>query len=281
MKYEKHELAALFPAMTPEERRELRESIKGTYQIEPIITFEKKILEGWHRYQACIELGITPRFQDFQSLGYSGNGIHPADYVWAMNATRRHLPKETMATLKVKYEAYRSKEYPTYRGAIRELGDKERAERAGKEEQVVKAVVNEKNFRQGGGTRLSRNIRKLGIGKTTTQMAKEIGVSEVTVRQAVRLAAEAPRKFNSVAAGRVPLHEAIKELPLTERQKENRKKRIEYYRQGLKLSDTIRTLIRKAEANGGKLYVEVGGYGIQLRKACHVEQDALDRLSGK
>jgi hypothetical protein len=260
--------------MTPEERRELRESIKRTGQIEPIITFEKKILEGWHRYLVAIDEGIQPYMVDFQSLGYSGRGIHPADFVWAMNATRRHLAKETVATLKVKYEAYRAKEYPTYRGAVRELSEKERAERAAKEAQVLNAVASENNFR-------SPHLQKLGIRKSTAQMAKEIGVSDVTVRQAVRLAAEAPRKFKAVACGRVPLHEAIKALPLTERQKQNRKERAERLRQGLKLSDPIRKLTQLADKNGGKLYVEVGGYGIQMRKACHIEQDEMDRVRGR
>jgi ParB-like chromosome segregation protein Spo0J len=84
-------------------------------------------------------------------------------------------------------------------------------------------------------------MRKLGISKTADQMAKEIGVAPSTMSNAMRLAVEAPRKFNAVAAGRMSMREAILALPLTERQKENRRKRTEYYRQGLTLSDTIRT----------------------------------------
>jgi hypothetical protein len=285
MKYEKHELAALFPPMSAEERRELRESIKRTGQIEPIVTFEKKILEGWHRYQVAMDLGIEPRILDFQTLGYSGRGIHPADFVWAMNATRRHLDKGTLAAIRIKYEMLCAKVYPTYRGAIRELSEKEKAQRAETEAQVAKAVA-KRNFSvqgQGNGMRVSQKLQKLQIKTSTAQIAKEMGVDKRTVQHAIRLAAESPRKFNAVAAGRLPLHVAISELPLTDRQKKNREERAERLRQGLKLSDPIRKLVKLADKNGGKLYVEVGGYGIKLDKgwACHVEQDELDRLSGK
>jgi hypothetical protein len=84
-----------------------------------------------------------------------------------------------------------------------------------------------------------------------------------------------------VAAGRKSLNDAYLELPLTERQKKNREERAEHLRQGLTLSDPIRKLVKLAEKNGGKLYVELGGYGIQLRQVCRVEQEEIDRIKGR
>jgi len=277
MKYEKHELADLFPPMTREERRELRENLKRNGQIDPIITFEKKILEGWHRYIECQELGIEPQFVNYLNLTQGFKGMHPADYVWAKNAERRHLDQSTKARLKIAYEIALGKQFLTHAQMNKRIGDKEKAESAEKEKQVVQKLLHARGEHE-NKPRMSPHMRKLGIQKTSEQMAKEIGVSRAIMDRAMRLAAEAPRKFNSVAAGRISLHEAISELPLTDRQKKNREERAKRLRQGLILSDTIRTLIKMADKNGGSLYVEVGGYGIQLRKACHIEQDELDRL---
>jgi hypothetical protein len=245
MKYEKHELADLFPPMTREERRELRENLKRNGQIDAIITFENKILEGWHRYTVCQELGITPQFINYLNTTPGFAGMHPADYVWAKNAERRHLDSSTKAALKVRYEIALGKRFLTHAEMSKRIGDKEKEEQAEKDKKVTAAVV---------------------------------GVAPSTVHHAMRLAVESPSKFNAVAAGRIPLHEAIKALPLTDRQKKNREERAERLRQGLTLSDPIRKLIRLAEKNDGAIYVELGNWGIQVRKVCRLEQNELDKL---
>jgi len=83
-KLQTHPIADLMPSMSEEEYKNLIEDIKVNGLIEPIYLFEGKILDGRHRYRACVELGIEPRFEE-----YSGNS--PVSFVISKNLKRRHL----------------------------------------------------------------------------------------------------------------------------------------------------------------------------------------------
>ena len=61
--YEIHELAALIPEMSADEFRGLCDDIRTNGLIEPIVLYEDRVLDGRHRYRACIETGIEPRFE--------------------------------------------------------------------------------------------------------------------------------------------------------------------------------------------------------------------------
>src|SRR5215471_5567565 len=82
--YEYHELAREVPAMPSAELRELAKDIKANGLQVPIVLYEGKILDGRHRYHACVTEGIEPVFVDFE-------GDDPFDFVLSMNLHRRHL----------------------------------------------------------------------------------------------------------------------------------------------------------------------------------------------
>lgn len=79
-----HPLADLFPPMTPEEMASLVEDIKANGLAQPIITHEESILDGRHRYQACLQAGVQPRFTEFR-------GGDALAFVISANLNRRHL----------------------------------------------------------------------------------------------------------------------------------------------------------------------------------------------
>lgn len=79
-----HPLSAAFPSMPESEFRELILDIEQHGLRHPIILFDGMILDGWHRYQACQEAGVKPKFED---LG----PIDPVAYVISSNMHRRHL----------------------------------------------------------------------------------------------------------------------------------------------------------------------------------------------
>ncbi len=83
--YERHPLSELWGDMGEDEFQELVESIDVNGQLLTIILHEEMVLEGWHRYRACLRLGRKPVFQQFPEHR------DPVAYVIAMNATRRHL----------------------------------------------------------------------------------------------------------------------------------------------------------------------------------------------
>ena len=65
--YEQHPIGKELPRyVDTEEFNTLKDSIAEHGQLNDILIFEGKILDGWHRYQACIQLGIEPKIKMFE-----------------------------------------------------------------------------------------------------------------------------------------------------------------------------------------------------------------------
>lgn len=90
-----HPDSHLLPRMTESEFAALKDNIARNGQQIPIVLHEGKILDGRHRYQACVELGIEPTFVTF-----SGKG-DPAELVYA-SALHRNLTDSQKAAAAVK-----------------------------------------------------------------------------------------------------------------------------------------------------------------------------------
>lgn len=83
--FEQHPLSAIFPKMSPEAFKELIDDIDMNGVRDKIIVYDNKILDGWHRYQACLELKVAkPPMVEFE-------GDDPAGFVLSKNLHRRHL----------------------------------------------------------------------------------------------------------------------------------------------------------------------------------------------
>jgi len=81
---EQHPIGQILPPMSPEEHYSLRNDLVVHGLRVPIVRYEGKILDGWHRYQLCIEENIEPRFDDYA-------GDDPFGFVRSLNLSRRHL----------------------------------------------------------------------------------------------------------------------------------------------------------------------------------------------
>lgn len=79
-----HPLSAAFPSMSADDFAALVEDIRKHGQRDPILIYEGMVLDGWHRYQACTELGIKPKQFNFTD----GD---PVALVESVNLHRRHL----------------------------------------------------------------------------------------------------------------------------------------------------------------------------------------------
>ena len=89
---EPHKLANLFPMMTSEELYEMGRDILENGQIDPIVVYEGKILDGRNRFQACQRAGVEPRVEEY-------NGTDPLAYVISLNLKRRHLTESQKAMI--------------------------------------------------------------------------------------------------------------------------------------------------------------------------------------
>jgi hypothetical protein len=85
MELTQHPLSAAFPAMSAEDFAALEQDIEANGQREPVIVFEDMVLDGWHRYRACSNLGIKPQQFSFAA------GKDPVAFVLSQNLHRRHL----------------------------------------------------------------------------------------------------------------------------------------------------------------------------------------------
>ena len=94
--YEHHEIADIYKMMTGENWTKFMDSINTQGLLVPITLYEGKILDGRNRYKACLELGVEPRFEQY-------DGDNPIDFVIALNEERRHLSvaERAVAALKV------------------------------------------------------------------------------------------------------------------------------------------------------------------------------------
>lgn len=90
-----HEAASLVPAMSDEEYLALRDDISQNGQHEPIVLHEGKIIDGRHRYRACIELKREPLFTVWKGT----DSI--VRFVVSQNLKRRHLNASQKAAVAV------------------------------------------------------------------------------------------------------------------------------------------------------------------------------------
>jgi len=197
---EGHRLANYFPAIEGQEFDDLVESIKKNGQLNPIILFEGKILDGKNRFRACQKLGVEPITQE-----YSGND--PLDFVIAENINRRHMSKDQLAILALKM-------LPEFEKQV-------------KERKSTKAKVNAKNqARKENGdfiadSELREKTRKTPRDYSTDareQAGKQFGISGQHVQKAKRIKQAVDDgelekdTIENIATGKKKLSEVDKEL---------------------------------------------------------------------
>lgn len=85
MELKQHPLSAAFPAMSADDFQALKDDIDNNGQREPVMVYEGMVLDGWHRYRACVELGLPVKKFTFSE------GDDPVAFVLSHNLHRRHL----------------------------------------------------------------------------------------------------------------------------------------------------------------------------------------------
>lgn len=126
-----HPLSAAFPAMPDDQFEALKDSITNIGVQEPITTYEGMVLDGWHRWTAANEVGVScPTVE----LG----DVDPQDFVLAKNKARRHISASQLAAAVVAVYVWKKQGNPsattTYKpapGAGLVKSDGELAELAG------------------------------------------------------------------------------------------------------------------------------------------------------
>jgi hypothetical protein len=175
--YEFHELANIFPMLDGEELEALRADMDANGQINKIILYQGKVLDGRNRYRICEMLGIEP-----ETIVYPGDD--PLGLVLSQNLHRRHLTTAQRTALAVEIRQLSSTFSKSDTGSTQE-----------------NTAQNE----------ISGTTGNVTGRPTQVAVAKAFGVSESNVRRAEKLQEHAPETFQRVRRGELELNTALKQ----------------------------------------------------------------------
>jgi hypothetical protein len=91
-----HPVAGLFPLLEGPEYEALKEDVRAHGQHVPVVTFQGQIIDGRNRYRACRDLGIDPKFHEWEGQGSL------VEFVLSLNQHRRHLTESQRAMIAAK-----------------------------------------------------------------------------------------------------------------------------------------------------------------------------------
>lgn len=123
--YTPHPCTALFPPMSPEEEADFVADIERNGLREAIIIDQHdRIVDGVHRYRACVKLGINPAFDQRTMTDQEAWALS-----FSLNFHRRHMSEATRAAISA--EARKSANLPlTQAEAARAFNISERTQRS-------------------------------------------------------------------------------------------------------------------------------------------------------
>lgn len=184
--YDLHDLCKLFPPMLEDQFNSLIDSIRDHGLLTPIMLHEGKILDGRHRYKACINLGIEPLFETYE-------GEDALSYVIALNLSRRHLDESQRAMIGGKLAALRGMGRPKKESP-----------------QISGITAKEAAAKMNVGTRLVESAKKV-LKEGTLELQDAVDSGQIAVSVAAKIAELDPDQQAEVIASPRP-DQAIKKI---------------------------------------------------------------------
>jgi ParB-like nuclease domain len=96
-----HPICLLMPSADEDELQNLIDDIRAHGLLDPIVLFEKRILDGRNRAAACESASVAPRYVEFE-----GTREEALMFVVSHNLKRRHLTKQAVADTLVEAEDF-------------------------------------------------------------------------------------------------------------------------------------------------------------------------------
>lgn len=200
---EQHALSKAFPPMTDEEFQVLKDSIEDLGVQQPIVIFEDKVIDGWHRYTAANELGMPCPEVELE------DDIDPRNFVLSQNKARRHLTKSQLALSYTKVYEWQ----PSAQKASRvELGstlktNQELAELAGTS---TKTIQQAKTVLTKGDEEV---VKAVEAGKISIKRGAQI--AKLPKEQQAKAITEPPEPKPSILDGNEPSEDELQANELT------------------------------------------------------------------
>jgi len=232
-----HKLSLLFPDMEAAQYESFKATIKEGGLREDIILLDGQILDGRHRYRACLDVGIKPTFENYNPAVH---GISPAQFVIDRNLERRHLSASQKAAIALEAlphferEALERKQQSQFKVVPKEEpGTPETGEAATdeppqytKDDGNAKTTVREHTRRnQPTGPVPAPLEGQSTKGKAVDLVAERFGTSPTMVKLAKRIKKDNPDLYQDVLAGRVTVTAAAATIDAAKSNEEKKAKK--------------------------------------------------------
>jgi len=203
-----HEIANVWPLLDDDKLQELAADIRANGLVNPIWTYEGKVLDGRNRYKACLLANVTPKFNEYK-------GDEPTAFAVSMNDKRRHMNKGQLGAIGAELEPYFAKDAKRRQAAaIKERDEKGRAKPVvEKIPQLVDSKPKESNAKEQAIKDqyvAGKSIEKAANARQ--EAAKSVGVNDRYVQDAKKVKQEAPEVFEKLKAGKITMQDAKREV---------------------------------------------------------------------
>jgi ParB-like chromosome segregation protein Spo0J len=192
-----HEIANVWPLMEEDKLDELANDIRVNGLVNPIWTYEGKILDGRNRYKACLIAGVKPTIKEY-------TGDCPTAFAVSLNDKRRHLPKAARAAIGVEllpyFEADAKKRH-------RANGGDKKSEQAKSAVEKIPQAISPPTANDSG----SANA-KTAVPRAREEAAKSVGVNDRYIQDAKKVKQKAPEVFEKLKAGKITMQDAKREV---------------------------------------------------------------------
>lgn len=181
MKFTQHPLSEAFPSMPEQDFRALVDDMRQHGQRDPVSLYDGMVVDGWHRYKACEELGIPCRFEDF-------SGGDPVAFVRSKNQHRRHYQKSQQAAIEVALSVWAESHRPRKGEAASPFStNRDMAARAGTTERTIQHAKRAHEAGLGGAVRDGKVSAEAAarISSADPELAKQVARGEVSLPAAV------------------------------------------------------------------------------------------------
>lgn len=180
-----HPYSKSFPMIAGEEYAVFKKDIEENGLHNPIITYQGMILDGRNRFKACTELGIEPKFKEFE-----GDDVKACQFVLSQNIFHRHLTpgQRAVAALPLYDKIIELKQPTTYKKGVQKTHQQNRE--SSSVYKVSKTI--------GVGLNVMGNAIKLR--NVAPELLEKVKTGEMTMSKANSIA---PKVKNPNAANRV------------------------------------------------------------------------------
>ena len=190
-----HPVCDLFPLMNGSDLECLEQDIMDNGLVNPIVVHNGQLVDGRNRLLACREARVEPRFVQWREI-YTGKE-ELADWIWSVNAERRHLTVDQLLAVEVAFRAWVEREV----AKLKQIEAGKRGAEGGRGNKKTLPMKSSEGFPK---QKKAPDVR--------AKLAKQLNVSEHKVQQVLNVQKADPELLKQVVHGQVTLLDADKQV---------------------------------------------------------------------